>query len=190
MPNGYLELIAATRVEVTSDDARITASIVGDDTLRVAFPHGFDEPEESALCERIADLLTRVYAERQRARLNALAEAVGDVVTPRRPWQLDARERRFRQLLAETTAVGTSREENLKLRLLGGARWEMKIRPGQLKKLDERRFLAELATAVRATLTAQRSTVAEIRREVFGETRRKGQVDGGDVRSRARRESR
>lgn len=78
--------------------------------------------------------------------------------------QIDADRRRYRLELAELKVVGQSPGKNLRIKVIGErTQYKVKLKPGCLKGMDSRKFLAELNAAHAMAIMLHRAQKGQLK---------------------------
>ncbi len=152
-------------VEVTSPDGRIRARLTGDRDVEVSFAHGayrrYAEDELGHQLARLATLMWTAYRQEYLRRLSVATE------TPVHTVSLRGRRADFRNALADIAVDGYAPDRSIAVHSVGLLRWEVVIRGGTVRRLDEQEFLAYALSAVNDLLTAYFAASHRLKDEIF-----------------------
>lgn len=166
---GFIELMERSRISVTSADGAVEAIMAGGRTMEFKPKRSFARYTESQLADQFADLIGRVFAARTKARLTALSHVVDEDVTPLAEYELNAKERRFRQLRDEITVVGSAPDRSVRIKQTGPAGWQVRIEPGTVTSRSETEILSALQSALSDVMKKFRFEVGQARVTVYGD---------------------
>ena len=155
-------------INVSSPDGQVHGELRDRDAISVSFEgESYSEYTERDLERQLARLALLLWTGYQRGYDAALSEATGQPVTrSRESW--DANRRRFRDAQAETVAKGMSKEGYIYVETTGMLSWQVVIRDGTLKELEETQFCEELIGAYHVMSAEYRAKMSQLRAKHFG----------------------
>ena len=167
---GFIELMAHSRVSVSSPDGCIHAQMIGGKSLEFGFTsHSYVRYSPNDLGAQLGVLIGLVFDARAETRRIVLSKVVGEEVPVRKEHELSERERRFRRLRGEATAVGVSPDRAVRVKQSGPNGWQVSINPGIADSLSEAEFLAAFSRALSDVMGRYRDEVARARATVYGD---------------------
>ena len=156
------------RVRVATPDGAIEAELSGRNDVRLSFRPGFYERcTERDLERRLAGVAALLWARRMRAYYEALSEAYGAPVTGEDA-AAGPRDVRYRELRAGLVARGRSADGRIAVSVRGMRDWDIRIRDGTLRALDEHAFLAAAGEAAGELIRDQFARIARLKGTVYG----------------------
>jgi hypothetical protein len=161
---GPLDRIVVT---ASSPDALIMAKLSHRNQISLRMrPGAYGRYRVEELQSQLAQLATKVWAENRREYFRSASEALGQPVRGDETTQ-DPKVARFKRAQAELPVSGRSSGGAVEIRSVGLMRWQFTIRPDALRRLDERQFLTEVATATRELLVDYFDRVRALKDEIF-----------------------
>ena len=154
-------------VTVTSPDSNLRARVRGRrlDALRFR-PGAYQRYREADLAHQLARTATLLFIGRDRA-VGRLIEEAG-LIRRRDPAEArDKAERRYMETVHTMPVVGAGAEERVRFRIEGMARWDCRIEPGTLRRLDEAAFITETTQAANDLLRRARHETMLAKDEYF-----------------------
>ena len=159
------------RVRVTTADGGITAELHDRDQLALTFREGlyplFDDGE---LERRLATVATQLWAARTREYWRIFGDVTGDYSTGEdKP--VTARDTEWRAERDELEATGSSADGRVTVRVAGLRRWQVTLRPGTVRALDEGQFALAVGEAAGGVIRDQFTKLAELSGKHYGDNR-------------------
>ncbi|MGH8879036.1 MAG: hypothetical protein ACRD0P_17125 [Stackebrandtia sp.] len=155
-------------INVSSPDGQVHGELRDRDAITVSFQdNSYRHYTERGMEHQLSRLAVLLWTGYQRGYDAALTEATGQPVT-RSTETWDANRRRFRDEQAKTVAKGMSKEGYIYVETTGMLSWQIVIRDGTLKKLDETQFAEELIGAYHAMSAEYRAKLSRLRAKHFG----------------------
>lgn len=163
--------IDAMRVRASTPDGGITAELRDRDQLTFIFREGlYDLCDDGDLERRLALLANLLWVARTREYWRVFGEVTGDYSTGGdKP--VSARDADWRTERDELVATGSSADGRIKVRAVGMRRWEVNIRPGTVRALDERQFALAASQAAGELIRDQLAKVAALSHKYYGDDR-------------------
>lgn len=160
--------LSSMTITATSPDANIRVRIRGRRFDALEFrPGAYGRYTESALAHQLARTATLLFVNRDRA----VGKLIDDAGLSRRkdPAEaLDPAQRRYLERVHAVPVVGAGPAERVRFRIDGMARWQCRIEPGTLRRLDEAAFVAETGAAAGELLRRARHETLLLKDECFG----------------------
>lgn len=153
--------------EVSSPDQQMSATISERDRVELRMrPGAYQRYDERGLAHQLGRLASLAWVEYRRGYLRVVSEATGQPAGDNQT-EHDSRRREFQRARAEVSAVGASPSGHIRVVSQGLVHWQVTIRDGALRQLDEERLLAEISTAVQALLTDYYLKMVRLKDEFF-----------------------
>jgi hypothetical protein len=163
--------IHVMRVRASTPDGGITAELRDRDEVSLAFREGlYDLCDDGDLERRLAALANLLWVARTREYWRVFGEVTGDYSTGEdKP--LTARDADWRTERDALVATGSSAGGRIKVRAIGMRRWEVNIRPGTVRTMDERQFALAAGQAAGELIRDQFAKVAALSHKYYGDDR-------------------
>src|SRR5689334_23463224 len=158
-------------VTVTSPDGNVSARVTNSLAVDIAFrPGTYERYDEPRLSHQLARLGVAGFVGLQRGRSEAYRRSrdlsADELADAERP-STDPRRQSYEEELRQLRAEGVSGSGAVRIRTVGMTHWEVALRPGSLRRLDERAFVAELDAALRALLNDRDVKVIIVKSDHF-----------------------
>jgi hypothetical protein len=159
------------------DRMRVRVSVAGDaiigelhdnDRVDLSFAQGhYNSAAESTLEEHLVSLARVMHAEYVRQYFRAVSEAYGQTVT-KEPPAIGRQDKEYAAQRRELVAEGRSVDGRITVTVRGMQSWRVRIAPGTLRALDERRFCERFGEAAHALIRDQFAGVRSLKNHVYG----------------------
>lgn len=160
--------VDSMRVRVSTPDGGLTAELRDRDQLSLTFRDGlyrlFDH--EADLERRLTTLANLLRVARTREYERIYREVTGDSSGDEKPTTV--RDLEWHAEREELEAVGSSSDGRITVRVTGMRRWQVSVRSGTLRALDERQFVAAVGEAAGALIRDQFAKLVTLSNKYYG----------------------
>lgn len=160
--------LSRMEVRVTSADGNIQARLAKRGKVDIGIRDGhYGKYSDSGLATQLSDVLTKLGSGYRGAMDKILEADLGRPVERGENW--DARQRRYLAERREIEARGVSPKQCFRTKLHNLSSWTAEVKPGTIASLKEAEFIAEVRSAVNATLNDFSKEEYRLKRE-YGKT--------------------
>jgi hypothetical protein len=139
-------------IKAHSPDGLVLATLSDRTKVELRFePRAYRRYSAADLGAQLTQLATRLWVAYRRGYFQALSEARGETITGNER-VYSPREQQFRKDQAALEVRGVSPEGWVTIHSTALVRWQVRIKPGFNRSLDEQQFLAEADAALRELL--------------------------------------
>ena len=161
--------VAVMRVIATTRDGDITAELYDQDRVSLSFRYGvYDECTDAELQQHLRTLATKLWVARTRAYRRIWMDVAGDDSTGDDPPESFA-DRQWRDDRDRLIAAGSSLDGHVDLRVIGMREWDVTVRAGTVRELDQWRFATAVEQAAAALIADQFAQVAALAQRHYGD---------------------
>jgi hypothetical protein len=159
-------------IRASTPDGGITAELRGRDQLSLSFSDGlyrlFDDDAE--LSRRLAIVANLLWVARTREYRRIYADVTGDDSTGE-TLAISERDIAWRTERDDLVATGRSTDGRVTVHFVGMRQWQVTIRPGTVRALDEQQFIRSAGEAAGALIRDQFSQLAALSHKHYGDDR-------------------
>jgi len=164
----FSTLLDGTTLTVRSPDQKIVWELENGRNVQVWFEDGaytYRGYTDASLGQQLAGLFKAMWEAHRRAHLTVLSDMVGQTVRDNTAG--DGRDQVFLEERAKVQASGASNSRRVQLRATGMTNWEVNIKQGTNRQLDQEKFLFEVWEAFSSLMSDYRSKMARLKRDIY-----------------------
>ncbi|MGH3717092.1 MAG: hypothetical protein ACRDT4_27065 [Micromonosporaceae bacterium] len=170
----FSRLLDGITITAKSPDGKIGCELDnGRDVVMDFAPGSYRRYAEPELGHQLAGLVTTMWVAHRRAHLAVLSERVGYPVRGGEHADLDLRGREFAERRARLEADSRSPSGRIVLRTRGMTRWDVKIKPGTVREVNEETFLQDAWGGFVALMGDHRRKIGRLKDEIFDLSRQR-----------------
>jgi hypothetical protein len=156
------------RVSASVAGGAVTAELFDNDHVDLSFVPGYyGRVDEPALEENLVSLARLMYADYLRQYFRAVSAAFEQAVT-KDPPAIGWRDKEYVDRRQELVAEGGSADNRITVTVRWMCSWRVRIAPGTLRMLDERRFSTGFGEAAQALIRDQFAGIRALKNHVYG----------------------